>query len=148
MTRTTLVGALAALAAVAIATPALGASPPRVKSLDYFVRDDGQLPHTRLLLDIRGADLVRVATFFHGRRAAGSLTVDERISGDPWVLEHRGSGEEVYELIRRSLARRGTAVVRVRARNEAGSTRARLRIRKSKCTKDPPFYPLDCTVHP
>jgi len=136
--------ALLAFLAAPVA-PASAAAPPRVVSLGYFIRDDGSLPHTRLLATVRRADAVSFATSFHGRRAAAPARLDDRISGEPWVLQHN-RGAAVYRLVRRSLARRGSAAVRVRARNDAGSDRVKLKIRESECTKDPPFYPLDCTI--
>ena len=144
----TAIGALIAVALLALPAATVAAAPPQVTALNYFVRDDGTLPHVRLMVNVRRADRVRLTTVFHGERAGGSPTLDDRISGKPWVLKHQGSGGEVYKLIRRSLARRGAAHVSVRARNEAGRIRVRLRIRESGCTKDPPLYPLDCTVHP
>lgn len=138
--------AIALLAAlVSLAAPASAAAPPRIVSLGYFVRDDGNLPHTRLLATVRRADSVSFATSYHGSRAAAPARLDDRISGDPWVLQHQG-GAKLYRLIRRSLARRGSAAVRVRARNGAGRDHVKLKIRESECTKDPPFYPLDCTI--
>jgi hypothetical protein len=126
------------------AAPAAG--PPRIVKMNYFVRDDGSLPHVRLLVGVKRADSVRVATVFHGKHAGAPTRLDDNISGDPWVLQHN-SGAKVYKLIRRSLERRGSAAVRIRARNGAGIDRAKLKIRESDCTKDPPFYPLDCTIH-
>ncbi len=145
--RLTAIGAAVAIAMIAWPALTAAATPPRVTSLNYFVRDDGTLPHTRLMVSVRRADRVRLTTVFEGERAGGSPTLDHRISGRPWVLKHQGAGGELYGLIRRSLARRGSADVRIRARNEAGRVRVKLRIRESECTKDPPFYPLDCTVH-
>ena len=137
---------MALVAAVPVAT-ANAAAPPRVTGLTYFVRDDGSLPHVRLLVDVKRADIVRVATVFHGRHASAPTRLDARISGHPWVLQHQQPGGRVYRLIRRSLARRGSASVRIRARGDGGSDRVKLKIRESGCTKDPPFYPLDCTIH-
>jgi len=126
------------------AAPAAG--PPRIVQLNYFVRDDGTLPHVRLLVGVKHADSVRVATVFHGKHAGAPTRLDDSISGHPWVLQHQDGGK-VYRLIRRSLERRGSAAVRIRARNGGATDRAKLKIRESDCTKDPPFYPLDCTIH-
>jgi hypothetical protein len=146
--RAALIAPLAILAALVLAAPAAAVRPPRVESLRYFVRDDGELPHTRLEVTVRDARRVRLTTRFHGTRAGANPTFDDRISGHPWVLKHSGEGGDVYPLIRRSMRKRGFADVWVRAWNKAGKARVRLRIRESRCTKDPPFYPLDCTVHP
>lgn len=135
------VAAVLALTAVAAA-----AGPPRVKGMTYFVRDDGSLPHVRLLVDVKRADSVRVATVFHGKHASAPTRLDDRISGDPWVLQHKDAGRKVYKLIRKSLDERGSASVRIRARGD-GTDSVKLKIRKSECTMDPPFYPLDCTIH-
>jgi len=112
------------------AAPAAG--PPRIVGLNYFVRDDGTLPHVRLLVGVK--------------HAGAPTRLDDSISGHPWVLQHQDGGK-VYRLIRRSLERRGSAAVRIRARNGGATDRAKLTIRESDCTKDPPFYPLDCTIH-
>jgi hypothetical protein len=141
-----LIGTLAAIAMVVFAAPAPAASPPHVTRLSYFVRDDGQLPHTLLMVDANRADRVRATAFYKGRHAGGRLFYDDRISRGskhPWVLKHQ-DGDEAYRLIRRSLAHRGFARVRVRAHNEAGRELVKFRIRESQCTKDPPFYPLTC----
>ena len=145
--RLTAIG-IATVLAVAFGPPAgaLGAAPPRVVDLTYFVRDDGQLPHTRLLIGVKRADSVRVATVFHGKHAAAPTSLDDRISGDPWVLQHQGRGGKVYKLIRKSLHSRGSASFRIRAEG-AGTDRVKLKIRESECSMDPPFYPLDCTIH-
>lgn len=136
--------ALAAVLAAAILLPATAsaAAPPRVVQLNYFVRDDGILPHTVLQARVRRADSVRFATVFHGKHASAPARHD----GDDWELRH-GDGGKLYKLIRHSLHRRGSASVRIRARSGDGSDRVKLKIRVSDCTKDPPFYPLDCTIH-
>jgi hypothetical protein len=132
-----LVAALAVLPA-----PASAAAPPRVVELHYFVRDDGILPHTVLQARVRRAESVRFATVFHGKHASAPARRD----GDEWELRHK-DGRKVYKLIRRSLRRRGSASVRIRARSDDGTDRVKLKIRKSECSMDPPFYPLDCTIH-
>ena len=136
--------ALAAVLAAMIMLPAAAsaAAPPRIVELNYFVRDDGILPHTVLQARVRRADSVRFATVFHGKHA----TAPARDDGDDWELRH-GDGGKLYKLIRRSLHRRGSASVRIRARSGDGGDRVKLKIRASDCTKDPPFYPLDCTIH-
>ena len=136
--------ALAAVLAAAIMLPATAsaAAPPRVVQLNYFVRDDGILPHTVLQARVRRADSVRFATVFRGKHASAPARHD----GDDWELRH-GDGGKLYKLIRHSLHRRGSASVRIRARSGDGSDRVKLKIRVSDCTKDPPFYPLDCTIH-
>ena len=136
--------ALAAVLAAAILLPAAAsaAAPPRIVELNYFVRDDGILPHTVLQARVWRADSVRFATVFHGKHA----TAPARDDGDDWELRH-GDGGKLYKLIRRSLHRRGSASVRIRARSGDGGDRVKLKIRASDCTKDPPFYPLDCTIH-
>jgi len=146
--RLTATAAATLIALVALAPAvASGAATPRITGLAYFVRDDGSLPHVRLLVDVERADSVRVATVFHGKHAAAPTGLDDRISGHPWVLQHEQRGGKVYELIRRSLDRRGAASIRIRARNGAGTDSVEPKIRESGCTKDPPFYPLDCTIH-
>ena len=141
--------ALAAMLAAAILLPAAAsaAAPPRVVQLNYFVRDDGNLPHTRLAANVRRADSVGFSTVFKGKHASAPGRFDDNISGHPWVVQHQSRGGKVYKLIRRSLHRRGSASVRIRARNGSGVDRVKLKIRVSDCTKDPPFYPLDCTIH-
>jgi hypothetical protein len=121
---------------------ASAAAPPRIVKLNYFVRDDGILPHTVLQATVRRADSVRFGTVFHGKHGSAPARHD----GDDWELRH-GDGAKLYRLIRHSLRRRGSASVRIRARSGDGSDRLKLKIRESQCTKDPPFYPLDCTVH-
>lgn len=132
-----LLAALLALPAIASAAPG-----PRVVELHYFVRDDGILPHTVLQARVRRADSVRFATVFHGKHAAAPARRD----GGEWELRHKDGGK-VYRLIRRSINRRGSASVRVRARSDEGSDRVKLKIRAAECSMDPPFYPLDCTIH-
>jgi hypothetical protein len=136
------IGLIAAGAAVTVAAAEAAAPPPRIVKLNYFVRDDGILPHTVLQASVRRADSVRFATVFHGKHAAAPARRD----GDDWELRH-GDGGKLYRLIRHSLQRRGSASVRIRARSGGGRDRVKLKIRESRCTKDPPFYPLDCTVH-
>jgi len=65
------------------AVPAAG--PPRIVELNYFVRDDGTLPHVRLLVGVKHADSVRVATVFHGKHAGAPTRLDDSISGHPWT---------------------------------------------------------------
>ena len=132
-----------ALLAALLALPAsAAAAAPRVVELHYFVRDDGTLPHTVLQARVRRADSVRFATVFHGKHASAPARRD----GGEWELRHKDGGK-LYRLIRRSLNRRGSASVRVRARNDDGADRVKLKIRESECSMDPPFYPLDCTIH-
>jgi len=142
--RATAVAVIAALAVLAFASLAPAAGSPRVKEMHYFVRDDGILPHTVLKADVKRADAVRFAVVFEGRHASVAGRLD---GGITWEMRHQGRGGKVYKLIRRSLHRRGSASVRIRARNEGGSDRVKLKIRASDCTMDPPFYPLDCEIH-
>lgn len=145
--RSTLVGTATAIAALVTSAVALAAAPPRIVDLRYFVRDDGSLPHTRLMAGVRRADSVGFSTVFRGKHASAPARLDDRISGDPWVVQHQDRGGKVYKLIRRSLHRRGSAAVRIRARSGSGVDRVKLKIQVSDCSKDPPFYPLDCTIH-
>ena len=142
--RLTAVSAIAAAVAIAAASAAPAAAPPRVKGMHYFVRDDGLLPHTVLKVDVKRADRVRVAVVFRGKHASAPTRLDDGIT---WELQHKQRGGKVYKLIRRSLHRRGSASVRIRSRNAAGTDRVKLKVRESECSMDPPFYPLDCTVH-
>jgi hypothetical protein len=112
--------------------------------MHYFVRDDGTLPHTVLKAEVKHAAAVRFAVVFHGKHASAAGRRDDGIT---WELQHQDRGGKVYKLIRKSLDRRGSASVRIRARNGGGTDRAKLKIRESECTMDPPFYPLDCTIH-
>lgn len=128
---------------------------PRVIQLSYSRSDDGSTPHTVLQAFARRTKALRFSTAFHGRRASAparfnSHVTDTDLHGQashPWELEHGGPGGRVYELVRRSLAERRSAAVRVRARRGDRVDRVKLKIRVSKCAKDPPFYPLDCTIH-
>jgi hypothetical protein len=142
--RLTVFVAIAGATALAAAAAAPAAAPPRVKEMHYFVRDDGLLPHTVLKADVKRADRVRVAVVFRGKHASAPTRHDDGIT---WELQHKHRGGKVYKLIRRSLHRRGSASVRIRARNPAGTDHVKLKIRESECSMDPPFYPLDCTIH-
>lgn len=142
--RLTAVAAITALAVLGIAPVASAAAPPRVKEMHYFVRDDGLLPHTVLKADVKRADGVRFAVVFEGKHASVGGRLDDGIT---WEMQHQGRGGKVYKLIRKSLHRRGSASVRIRARNDAGTDSVKLKIRESECSMDPPFYPLDCTIH-
>ncbi len=126
------------------ASAATAAAPPRVKGMHYFVRDDGTLPHTVLKADVKRADAVRFAVVFEGDHASVAGRLDDDIT---WEMQHQGQGGRVYKLIRKSLHRRGSASVRIRARNGSGSDNVKLKIRESECSMDPPFYPLDCSIH-
>lgn len=138
--------AIAVVALLALTAVASAGAPPRVRDMSYFKRDDGSLPHVRLLIGVKRADTVRVATVFHGKHAKAPTSLDDRISGDPWVLQHKDGGRGVYKLLRKSLDERGSAAVRIRARNASGVDSVKLKIRLSECTMDPPFYPLDCEI--
>jgi len=142
--RLTAVMAIAAVTVLGLAASAPAAGLPRVKEMHYFVRDDGILPHTVLKADVKRADAVVFAVVFAGRHASVAGRPD---GGITWRMRHRGRGGKVYKLIRRSLHRRGSASVRIRARNASGTDSAKLKIRESECSMDPPFYPLDCTIH-
>ena len=141
--RLTAVAATAAVAVLASVALALAAGPPRVKEMHYFVRDDGILPHTVLKADVKRADAVRFAVVFEGKHASVAGRLDDGIT---WEVQHQGRGGKVYKLIRKSLHARGSASVRIRA-NGDGTDRVKLKIRESECSMDPPFYPLDCTIH-
>ncbi len=144
---------VAALSLVAGPAVAGAGSGPKVTILSYFNRDDGSLPHRVLMANARRTDALRFSTVFQGEQASAAATYDDNIGRrltdkHPWVLQHNASGgEKVYRLIRRSLGERGSAAVRVRARRGDRVDRVKLKIRVADCSEDPPFYPLDCTIH-
>jgi hypothetical protein len=144
---------VAALSVVAGPAAAGAGSGPKVTVLSYFNRDDGSLPHRVLMANARRTASLRFSTVFRGKHASAAATYNDNIGRrltdkHPWVLQHNASGGgKVYGLIRRSLADRGSAAVRVRARRGDRVDPVKLKIRVADCTADPPFYPLDCTIH-
>ncbi len=102
----------------------------------------------------RRADSLRFKVRYRGRTASAGSRYDESITdtdlrGDarhPFVIRRDRAGRRVLKLIRKALARRGVAKVRVRARGPGGADSERLRIALRRCSIEPPFYPVDCEV--
>ena len=146
--------AAAVLAVVGILLPAAAsaAAPPRVIQMNYYVYGEGPSPHASLVADIRRADSVGFSTVFKGKHASAPGRFDDGTrSCHCWeVRRHhsRGSAKvyKLYKLIRRSLRRRGSASVRIRARNGSGVDRVKFKIRVSDCEKDPPLWLLNCEI--
>ncbi len=147
---TLIVAALFVVPGPAVAAPGSG---PKVTVLSYFNRDDGSLPHRVLMANARRTEALRFSTVFHGKHGSAAAAYDDNIGRrltdkHPWVLQHNASGGgRVYKLIRDALAERGSAAVRVRARRGDRVDTVKLKIRVADCSEDPPFYPLDCTIH-
>ena len=143
--------ALAAVLAVAILLPAAAsAAPPRVVQMNYWVLDHGPPPHTGLAAYVRRADSVGFSTVFKGKHASAPGWFDDIGRGlASWrVRKHHTRGAKVYKLIRRSLHRRGSASVRIRARNGSGVDRVKFKMRLSDdCTKKGVDFLLNCVIH-
>jgi len=132
--------------------------PPQVIQVSYDESNDGSSPRRALQAFVRyPTDAVTFATGYHGHRARGRTRyrpniTDTDIHGErashPWALIRNGGGRRVFRLIHRALRQRGFAKVRTRARRGALVDDVRLRIVLSRCTQDPPLYPVSCEVRP
>lgn len=159
MRRTWLTAIAAASCLGVAASPAGGverAKGPDVIQLSYSESDDGTSPPFALQAFAYRVDALRFTTRYAGERASGEAKYDDGITDTnihahgearhPWKLIRRGEGKEVTRLIRDSLAARGEAKVRVRARGHGEHEDIAVVIELSKCSQDPPFYPVDCEV--
>lgn len=150
-----LAAALLAIAAPAAAGPAPPTpDKPKLVQLYYAEVDDGSSPRYRLHGHARHTESLRFKVRYRGKAAAAGSRYDKSITetdlrGEakhPFVVRRDRGGRRALKLIRKALAKRGVAKVRVRARGEGGVDSARLRIVLSRCSLEPPFYPVDCEV--
>ncbi len=156
MKLTTLI-ALVLLGALGFATTAgAAAKGPKLVQLDYSETDDGQSRPFALDAFLYRAEAVRFTTRYAGERATGEAKYLDHItdtniheSGEarhPWSLIRKGDGRKVIDLIDDSLAARGVAKVRVRARGNGRHEDVAVEIRLAECSQDPPFYPVGCEI--
>ena len=131
-----------------------GAPQPRVIQLSYSEVNDGTFPRTRLMAFARRTDSVKLATRFNGRHPTADTRLDKSITDTdikgnakhPFVVIRKGGGRRVVKLVRKSLAERGQARVRVRAERDGRVDAIKLRIVLARCAMDPPLFPVDCEV--
>ncbi|HMC06920.1 MAG TPA: hypothetical protein VKG89_05940 [Solirubrobacterales bacterium] len=132
--------------------------PPKVIQLSYDESNDGSSPRRVLQAFVRySTDSVDFATRYHGHMATGDARyrpniTDTDIHGErarhPWALIRKHGGKRVLRLVHEALHQRGVAKVRTRARHGALRDVVRTRIVLSRCSQDPPFYPVSCEVRP
>jgi hypothetical protein len=150
-----IVSGLAAPAAVGHATHASGGAQPRVIQLSYSEVNDGSRPRLNLMAFSRRTEAVGLATRYQGKQATADTRfskniTDTDIKGNrakhPFVLVRKRGGKRVVKLVRDSLADRGEARVRIRATRGGSVDAIKLRIVLTRCSLDPPLFPVDCEV--
>ena len=129
---------------------------PKVVQIGYSETDDGSSPPFALDAFLYRADAVRFTTRYGGERATGEAKYLDHVtdtniheSGEarhPWSLIRKGEGKQVIDLIADSLAARGVAKVRIRARGNGLHEDVAVEIRLAECSQDPPFYPVGCEI--
>lgn len=150
---------LAAVALGILSAPLAGASrakgAPNIIQLSYSESSGDQGADRRLLAFARRTHGMHFATTYKGEKASApgkyrSEITDTDIHGrkakHPWEPDRKHGGGDVVRLVHDSLHQRGFAVVRLRARKSGEVDKARVRIDLSRCSQDPPLYPVDCEV--
>ena len=135
---------------------AAGAKGPKLVQLYYAESDDGSSRPFALDAYLYRADAVRFTARYDGERASGVARYEDGVTDTnihatgearhPWELVRQDGGQDVIRLVRDSLAERGVAKVRVRARGDGRHLDVAVQIRLSECSLDPPFYPVSCEV--
>ncbi len=124
--------------------------PPKVGELHYFKQSGEPGPATRLEVFARRADAVRMKASYGGEtaKAAGVpyKPVESNRYGHPWIPDPKRGRRELINTIKHSIEATGAATVIVTARNDAGRSKAPVRIAFSECSKNPPLYPFTCTI--
>jgi hypothetical protein len=127
-----------------------GTAPPKVIQLSYSQSSD---QGDSLLAFARRTDSLRFAIHYRGAEASAparrSSTFDTDLDGAAsrgWKPKPEQGGREVKRLIRESLAERGEARVRTRAKRDGLLDDHRWVLVLSKCSQEPPLYPVDCEV--
>jgi hypothetical protein len=101
-------------------------------------------------------EVLRFRTSYEGERATADSRYRENVTDTdidardearhPWEMLKKGGGKRVIKMIRQSLRERGVAVVRILAHGGDKLDDPRVRIELSKCSEDPPIYPISCEV--
>jgi len=151
--------ACGALAGAAVYPAPSGAqladAPPRVIQLSYG-ETPGQFGPDRVLEAFsRHTDGLRFSISYKGHRAGApgnyrpditDTDIHGRRAKHPWVPDRDRGGRRVVRLAHRSLRHRGRAKVKVHARSGVLVDVVRVRIDLSRCTSDPPLYPISCEI--
>jgi hypothetical protein len=128
---------------------------PKVIQLSYSESSGDVGPNRRLEAFARHTDSLKFATHYNGHRARvpgayRSDITDTDIHGHgakhPWVPDRKHGGNRIIRLVHKSLDRRGFARVKVHAEGSRAEDVVVVRIDLSRCTSDPPLYPVDCEV--
>jgi hypothetical protein len=131
-------------------------SPPRVIQLSYGETPGQSGPDRVLEAFARHTDSLRFGTFYNGHRASApgkyrpditDTDLHGRRAKHPWVPDRDRGGRRLVRLVHRSLRHRGRAKIRIHARSGDLVDFVRVRINLSKCTSDPPLYPVSCEIH-
>ena len=144
-----------ALASQSSAGASRGKGSPNIIQLSYSESSGDQGADRRLLAFARHTHGMHFATTYKGEKARApgkyrSSITDTDIHGrkarHPWEPDRKKGGGDVVRLVHESLHQRGFAEVRLRARKSGEVDKARMRIDLSRCSQDPPLYPVDCEV--
>ena len=127
---------------------------PKVIQLSYSEASGESGPDHQLEAFARDTESLKFATAYRGTRATApgryvDTITDTDLHGKarhPWIPDRNQGGRRVMSLVRRSLDRRGTSTVRIRAKNGDLLDSVRFRIDLSKCSSEPPLYPVDCEI--
>ena len=152
------VTAVLALAILAVpAAAAGGGKPPRVVRALLEKGDRGQSFGFSLSANVKRADTVTFKTKYNGDAATGAARYNDNVTttdlrgeaSHPWQLIRKGDGKDVIRLIRQALNATGETTVKIKMRDEGGRRFTQpVTFVESECHKDPPIYPLTCTVEP
>jgi|SRR5215208_5103466 len=142
-------------AALGSTSASRGKGKPKVIQLSYSESSGDQGADRRLLAFARHTHGLHFATTYEGEKAKApgkyrSNVTDTDIHGrkarHPWEPDRKKGGSDVVRLVHESLHQRGFAEVRLRARKSGEVDKERVRIDLSRCSQDPPLYPVDCEV--
>ena len=131
------------------------AAGPRLVQLSYEHSRDGSSKHFNLSAYAHNADSIRFIVRRHHDPLAASGRFNHHVTdtdlhpedaSHPWEADRRHGGKAVIKAIRSSLKRKGTATVRVIARQGDARDKAKVRIDVADCAMDPPLYPLSCEI--